>query len=298
VNTVIPGKVLREVSAAVPQKWRKNIIVVGSLAAAYVLFKDNMNLSVRTKDIDCVLSPRIEAVKSGISIAEKLIAGGWELRTEGRFGKPGDASTLLEDLPAVRLYPPGSKDWFIELLTVPESEQDSGRRWTRLETSSGHFGLPSLRFLSLSTYKPLNTEFGIFCARTEMMVLANLLEHPVIRPDLIEGTSIKRSNKDLGRAVAIATLSTSESIEAWPNMWEEGLRATFPTSWRRFARQTGDGLKTLLGNGSELEQAYETVSNGLLASQNIAIEQYKVAGQRLLQLAVDLIEEAAKGPSS
>ena len=34
----------------------------------------------------------------------------------------GDAGTPDDKLPVKRLYSPGSKEWFIELQTVPESE--------------------------------------------------------------------------------------------------------------------------------------------------------------------------------
>ena len=38
-----------------------------------------------------------------------------------------------------------------------------------------------------STYRPLPTPFGISIARPELMALANLLEHPEIRPELMSG---------------------------------------------------------------------------------------------------------------
>jgi hypothetical protein len=54
------------------------------------------------------------------------------------------------------------------------------------------------------------------------MALANLLEHPVIGPQTmstkIGGRTLKRSNKDLGRVLAIARLSENRR-------WKTGLRS-------------------------------------------------------------------------
>jgi glycosyltransferase involved in cell wall biosynthesis len=57
-----------------------------------------------------------------------------------------------------------------------------------------------------------------------MMALANLLEHPRIKDDLIEDTNIKRSNKDLGRVLAIARLTPEEMWETWPAAWAKALK--------------------------------------------------------------------------
>jgi len=52
---VSPKKVLMEIAAAVPSDVRPNMIIIGSLAAAYWLFHGDQVLAVRTKDADCVL---------------------------------------------------------------------------------------------------------------------------------------------------------------------------------------------------------------------------------------------------
>src|SRR5207249_9663095 len=61
--------------------------------------------------------------------------------------------------------------------------------------------------LSIPEYHPIPTDFAIFIARPEMMALAHLLEHPVIGTQTmstkIGGQILKRSNKDLGRVLAI-----------------------------------------------------------------------------------------------
>src|SRR6266576_2256595 len=75
---VSPRKVLAEVAAAVPPDVHPNIIIIGSLAAAYWLFRGDDTVGVRTKDIDCVLSPHLSAVEKGRAVAEKLLAAGWQ----------------------------------------------------------------------------------------------------------------------------------------------------------------------------------------------------------------------------
>ena len=73
---------------------------------------DNIWVEVKT---------RLTAVSVGKAITEKLFASKWSLSRIGKWTKPGDENTPAEHLPAVRLNPPGNTDWFIELLTVPES---------------------------------------------------------------------------------------------------------------------------------------------------------------------------------
>jgi hypothetical protein len=200
----------------------------------------------------------------------------------------------VEALPVVRLYPPESEEWFIELLTVPASEQETGKRWERLELSGGHYGLPSFEFMSIAVFFPTMTEFGIYCARPEMMALALLLEHPTIKTEtmrgLIQSREIKRSNKDLGRVLAIARLSSEEAIVSWSAAWEKGLRACFPTRWRRLVRTLGSGLRRLLDSPPDLEEAHHTCVNGLLRSQPATVAQLEIAGRRLLQDAVEPVE--------
>jgi len=139
VKLISPSAVLKQVAAAIPADFRQNIIIVGSLAAGYHFFGDNSKLQVRTKDVDCLLAPRIQAIPAGQAVADRLFAENWQLRAEGDWGKPGSATTPVGELPVVRLHPPGSTEWFIELLTVPESESDLDRKDIRLVTSQGHF---------------------------------------------------------------------------------------------------------------------------------------------------------------
>lgn len=102
-SLVSPRAVLARVAAQVPADCRANLIVIGSLAAAYQLFSDEEETAVRTKDMDCLLVPRIEAVRKGRSVAEALLAAGWKPPVDGRYAAPGVPETPDERLPVARL---------------------------------------------------------------------------------------------------------------------------------------------------------------------------------------------------
>jgi len=204
LKSIVPAQVLGEIAKAVPEGCRDTLIIIGSLAVGYHYREQLGGMAVRTKDADCLLSPRVAAIDAGVKIAEELMDAGWKYRPTDEHTKPGTADTPDRNLPAVRLTPPGNSEWFIELLTVPDNPDDRAQHWSRLATRHGHFGLCSFGFLSLTDLNPFTTDFGICVARPEMMVLANLLEHPELRPDTMTAgfagrMDIRRSNKDLGR---------------------------------------------------------------------------------------------------
>ena len=123
------------------------------------------------------------------------------------------------------------------------------KNWIPIRLDNGYFGLPSFEFLSVAAYKPLDTEFGIRYSRPVMMALANLLSHRVIAPDtmstMIEDRAIKRSNKDLGRVLALARFSGDAEIGEWPEQWLEALTVCFPTRWRDLALTAADAMRVV-----------------------------------------------------
>ncbi len=294
---VSPKKVLEKIAEAIPKDCKKHIIVIGSLAVGYHYFGDNHNMSVRTKDADCLLSPKINAIPAGIAITEKLINLGWKFSDSGEWKKPGDQNTPLDELPAVRLYPPQEKNWFIELLTIPDNDDKREKKWERLNTCFGDFGLPSFGYLGLTNYKPILTDLGIYIARSEMMALANMLEHAKIKSDtmssLIQGRIIKRSNKNLGRVLAIAYLSTAQDVDSlgkWKKPWENAIKKRFPKNWQELSQKAGLGIRELLNSDLDFEEAYHTCIYGLLASNPPNRKQLKIVGERLLQDVIEPFE--------
>jgi hypothetical protein len=302
-DSLSPREILEQVAAAIPVDCRDAIVIIGSIAAGFHFFGGDRDVQMRTKDVDCLLTPRIRAVPVGRSVAERLRESGWAHRRDGRFVGPGQAGTPDAELPAVRLCPPGGHPWFVELLTVPESEADIARRFTRLVTDEGHFGLPSFGFLALTDVEPIDTEFGIRIARPEMMALANLLHHPTIATETMSGLIadrvIRRSNKDLGRVLALALLAESRDDDAlvhWPGRWLRAMQARFPSTWQQLVPRTGAGLRLLLGDdhGEDLAEARHSCEFGILASRPPSLDGMKAAGRRLLADAVDPFERMAR----
>lgn len=292
MDEVNPAEVLRRVSEAMPEDVRPNITIVGSLAAAYWLFKDKQTYGVRTKDIDSVISPYVQAVDKGTEIAEKLLAEGWMPRDEGDFAKPGSAATLDKDLPAMRLYPPGEKGWFLELLTEPASEEQTDRMFTRFVVKGvEHYGLPSFAFMGVAVFEACATPYGLKCALPRMMALANLLENPAIKDALVKDTGMKRSNKDLGRVLAIARLSDEDEMEEWPAAWRRVVERCFPKRWREFRARTGDGIRALIASPADLAEAVRICNTSLLARQPVRVEELRATGLRLL----GVVEEFERG---
>lgn len=297
MSIVSPFRVLQQVAEAVPESCKEHLIIIGSLAAGFHYFGKDPDKAARTKDVDCVLDPFHLAVDTGRTIAETLLSAGWKRKTTGDHAQPGNELTPEESLPAVRLYPPGvdpeeENAWFLELLTVPESMDATGRSWTRLELSDGHFGLPSFRFLTLTAFKPLlDVATSLQYARPEMMALANLLEHPEIGPErmsaLIGERAIKRSNKDLGRVIALAYLADMHDYRPWAAKWLEALKDRFPDEGPSFADRSGQGLQALMDSPDDFEEAHFSAINGLLSDEGVDVLAFRASADRLMGEAME-----------
>jgi hypothetical protein len=297
-----PHGTLRQLAAALPADIRDDVIIIGSLAAAARFVSPDDEEPVRTKDIDCLLSPHLRAQASGRKTAEALLNNGWRLREGTEWSQPGDETDPTEQLPVVRLVPPDEDQWFLELLSSPEEGQQKGRHFQRLETDFGHFALCSFRFLALAEFDPLSTDSGLKIARPEMMALANLLHHPQLGSEtmsgLIEGRRIRRSSKDLGRVLALAFLAEREdedAIESWPEAWGTALNARFPDDCGPWLETLGSGLEQMLQpeHAEDLEEAHHTCITGLLARHRPSLETFEAVGRRVMG---ELIQPARRLP--
>jgi hypothetical protein len=294
--------VMQQVAEAIPAECRRKIIVVGSLAAAYHFFRQIRGV-ISTKDVDGMLSPNALAMRNGKLIAERLFEAGWTLRKDPKWGQPGNASTPDDELPILRLHPPGNTDWFLELAVAPPEGAREAKIFQRLSTASGDFTLYSFRFLALAEEEPLETEFGILYARPEMMALANLLHHPHIAPDLIDGSNDKRSNKDLGRVLALAWLAIDkdrDALDIWHPRWLAALRKRFPYEWRDLALRAGDGLRQLIDDNHklDLDQATRLCSLSLLRGRDLGPAHLRATARRILVEALRPLEAAAGDKSA
>ena len=118
-------------------------------------------------------------------------------------------------------------------------------RWT-----DGWYGLPSFRFLGVTSLNRLKSSVGLEYASPAMMALANLLSHPEIGTARIESgpmAGLLRAAKDLGRVIALARLAGRDEAERWLASWRAALELCFPDDWKKLAVRLGDGLKELLG---------------------------------------------------
>ena len=294
-ETITPREVLQQVAQAIPETLRGDIIIVGSLAASYQLLRDHAQV-IRTKDIDVMLSPHARAVVSATAVTEGLLGAGWIPQATPDYDLPATADTPIKRLPVVRLCQPGNENWFLELLGAPNaiatSDPSSKAAPSRLQTSGGHFLLPSFSYLGLAQFQPTVSEYGLLIAVPEMMALANLLHHPAIDPTpmskLFAGASIKRSNKDLGRVVAMAFLADQQdedALERWVQRWSEALHGMEPEHAERLLDVVPSGLHALLANASDIQQALHTVNNGLLTASKLTPDQFVIAIRRLLRAA-------------
>ncbi len=107
---------------------------------------------------------------------------------------------------------------------------------------------------------------------------------------------MKRSNKDLGRVLAIARLSEGPSVENWPVLWKEVLQNNFGDEWRSLALKVGAGMRQLLtpANEPDFQEVRHSCEYGLLVSQPPTLDQLRATAERLFQDAIEPFEKLAR----
>ncbi len=302
--SMLPARrVMQQVAAAVPRELQREIIIVGSLAAAYHFFGQDRSGEITTKDVDGMLFPNAHAIRNGRAIAERLFEEGWTFKKDPKWGTLGDASTPLDELPILRMHPPDNTDWVLELAAAPPAGSSAPKLFERVSTTRGDFTLYSFRFLALAEEDPLESDFGILYARPEMMALANLLHHPRIGPELIAGTEEKRSNKDLGRVLALVWLANArkhDALEEWHPRWLSALQNRFPTEWSELALRAGDGLRLLVDDKHKLDfdEATRLSNLSLLKGLDLGVAHLRATARRVLGDALRPLEASARAASA
>lgn len=290
-----PKAIFSRLATDLPADLHDQVFVIGSLAAACHYVDRLVRGGVKTKDADLVVHPS-DNTEGAQSIAQRLLDLGWRHRNEGDF-RPGTADTPASALPAIRLYPPGHREYFVELLIVPEGEHPGAKPWLHVQMEDGWYGLPSFEFLALTQVGRLRFEGGLSYAHPSMMALANLLSHRVLVPHKmstpIEGRTIERYAKDLGRVLALAHLEPRSEIESWAERWLDALRVTYPHRWPELASTVGSGLRELLTRPT-FEEAHYCCVVGLLSGQGVSEENLRATAERFLIDAVEPVEEAGR----
>lgn len=286
-----PRKLFRRLAEDIPRPLRQRLFVVGSLAAAYHFRAELERRAVNTKDADVVVYPAGN-VRSAKALALRLLDLGWT-RTAKCF--PAAARSPADALRALRLNPPKSRDYFIELLGIPATGQWRKVVWVPVRLPDGWYGVGCHRFMRLTSFKRLRSVEGLEYASPSMMALANLLSHPELgrqrMSDPFKGRKLLRSSKDLGRVLALAWLSGREAARGWLEDWQAGLRQCFPVRWRTLAARAGSGLQALLEDREALDEAAVTTEVGLLSGRGVGAENLRAVG---LQLTADVLRPLAE----
>jgi len=290
MHSLDPEKLFQRLSEDIPGDLHGHVYVAGSLAAAYE-YRLSLKGGVNTKDADLVVHPAGD-VLSCREMATKLLKLGWR-RTRECYPHPPAANP--DQLRAIRLFPPESDDYFLELLGLPSQEQEEAKAWLPLELDDGWYGSPCFRFMSLTSLHRRNSEFGIQYASPEMMALANLLSHHVVGQERIESgvfDGIRRSAKDLGRVVSLARLAERQATFSWPELWLDAMKTCFPQQHATLSKSCGSGLLELRQSGEAMDEAYLTASQGLLSRMNVSREEFENVCDRLIADVIQPVRAA------
>lgn len=282
MSVLDPKRLFGRLAEDVPKPLHRHLFIVGSLAAAYHFRAQLERRAVNTKDADVVIHPAGDVRSSG-ALARELLEQGWR-RTPQCF--PSPRRNPAERLRAIRLYPPRSRDYYIEFLGLPKRRLSLPLVWVPVRLADGWYGIGCHRFMALNAWKRLKSAEGLEYASPSMMALANLLSHPRVGEQRMSaplgGRRILRAAKDLGRVLSLAWLAGREETERWREDWTGGLRGCFPRAWRRLASAAGSGLEEILGDDGLLDEARVTAEVGLLNGRGVSSENLRAVGRRLL----------------
>ena len=294
-----PRAIFALIAAQVPNDLHDHLLIIGSLAAAYHYRERLLVDTVNTKDADVVVQPA-GALDECRIIATRLLDAGWERR---RGCVPAKTSDAVDGHHVIRLHPPGTDLYFVELLAFPDDQQQVPKQWIPIELADGWYALPAFQHLRLVALEQRTSEEGVHYAAPEMMALSNLLAHPTIEEkkritDPIDGRKLLRSAKDLGRVLALARLADRADVEAWPAIWEKALRAKYPeTEVPGLGARAGDGIRALLSHREAFEDAHFAVDVGLLRGHAVSVDQLRAIAEQLLADALDPLVELTARPT-
>jgi hypothetical protein len=140
-ETLDPKLIFDLVRAHIPVQLRQNMVVAGSLAAAYNYRHRLKQPAINTKDCDAVVQPA-GAIRECQAIAKKLLADKWRKKepAPGEVGCiPQKSAQPESSLSAIRLVPPKQGVFFLELLGLPERDQRTEKRWVPIELDDGWY---------------------------------------------------------------------------------------------------------------------------------------------------------------
>jgi hypothetical protein len=292
-----PVNLFQTLHRDIPAELQGNILVAGSLAAAYAFRGELSGHAVTTKDADLLFHSTGNAV-SVQKTAEALINIGW--RPSERCKPLPELPKTKNDLWAIRLMPPVSSEYFIEFLSMPAVEQDTEKEWIPVHLTgprAGWYGIPSFKFMDLLNWFRLRSTEGLDYAAPEMIAIVNLISYPTLTDRRIksgEFCGLFRCAKDLGRVLALADLAGRARTETWVDRWRDALEMSFPRSWREHARDVGAGLRELLQDDRYMEHVRLTTDAGLLSGKGVSVAGLRAVGEGLLVDAIEPLEHAAE----
>lgn len=281
-----PGKLLARLRSLIPEAYAKDLVVVGSMAAACHFEARLAGRAINTKDADVVLGSA-GGVRACRELAGLLLDRGWQPRREKDYA-PQPSKTSSGKKPYIKLNLPGGGGFFLEFLGLPKKDERAVKREVELKLRDGWYAIPVFRFMRVVTTSPIAPRSGMRYAAPAMLALANLLSHPEIGAQTMSYDKRLRAAKDLGRVLALALLSGPEEMETWPERWLTALRTCFPKTWATLVPGVGAGLTELFERPRAVQDAMATVAGlGLLRGFDVTETVLRGAAEELRALAIE-----------